>query len=190
VTANLNEHSGDLPPGLAALAAAHGSDVGDLAALVIQHRAAAEEVTARCLVHAYRDPHLPSAGRARRIHVLRMSLRRILDAERRSGAVDPHALAASAELLAQSVSRVAGTPSGGPIPGRALLAAMASLPAPGRALVVLRHLLDLEPSEMATVAGGNPGRIQRQLQDAEERLRQRLEDPGTESGIEEIGDVV
>lgn len=186
MTAGLHERSGDLPPDLAALSVAHGSEVGDLAALVIQHRGAAETVAAHCLVEAYRHPQLPPAGPERRIHVLRISLRRILEAERGSEVVDPHALAASAELLAQSVARATGTPPDRPIPGRALLAAMASLPARSRAVVVLRYLLDLDPQEIAAVSGGKPDRTLRRLADAEERLRERLDEAGTESGIEEI----
>ncbi len=190
MTARPKDGPGDLPVALSALAAAHGTEVGALAALVLQHRDAAEAATARALVEAYRDPRLPAAGSARRLHVLRLALRRTLQMERRARAVEPHAGSTTAELLAQAVAGAEGTDKDHRITGGALRAAMASLPARLRALIVLGDLLDLHGDDLRAVAGGSPGRAARQLADAENRLRSSLENPDVLGAIEEIGDAV
>jgi DNA-directed RNA polymerase specialized sigma24 family protein len=65
---------------------------------------------------------------------------------------------------------------------------MAALPARLRALVVLSDLFELGVGELAEVAGGGVGRLERQVAEAEERLRASLDDPGELGAIEEIGD--
>jgi len=162
---------------LSELATAYASEVGALAGLVLQHRATAEAALERTLVAAARDPRLPDAPDARRLHLLRLAWRETLRHERRSGAVDP--------LLAEPVGD--GMAAGGIRPA-ALQAAMAELPARSRALVALRFVLDLDAAQLAAVAGDRPGRTMERLDEAVGRLRWSLTRDSPVGVIEELDD--
>ena len=171
----------DVPPGrLEELASSHGSEVSAIAVLVLQHRQEAERAALACLLEASRQPD-PAAGVAeRRLDVLRIACRRAVDTARRSGAVDA----------------LAGIPLGHPgdrlppgaIPPAALVAAMAALSPRARALVALRYVLELEPEEIGHVMRQPDRRVERQLREALERLRELLEGDEASGSIEEIGD--
>lgn len=59
-------------------------------------------------------------------------------------------------------------------PSDEMLAAVASLPADQRAVVVLRHLLDLTPSEVAGIVGVPVGTVNSRLRRALDALREQL----------------
>ena len=171
----------DVPPErLDELAASHGSEVSAVAVLVLQHREEAERAALASLVEASRRPNPGTGETEQRLDVLHIACRRALDAAHRSGAVDA----------------LAGSPLGHPgdhlpagaIPPAALVAAMAALSPRARALVALRYVLELDPTEIAHVMGQPSPRVQRQLDEARERLRDLLDGAGAVGTIEEIGD--
>jgi DNA-directed RNA polymerase specialized sigma24 family protein len=65
---------------------------------------------------------------------------------------------------------------------------MAALSPRLRALVALRYVLELEPSEIAQVMRQPGRRVERQLDEARERLRDLLDGDDAAGSIEEIGD--
>lgn len=171
----------DAPSGrLEELAASHGAAVSAIAVLVLQHREEAERATIASLVEALRRADRGTSAAEQRLDVLRIACRRSLDAERRSGTVD--ALAVSPPW--QRGDRL---PPGG-IPPATLVAAMAALSPRLRALVALRYVLELEPSEIAQVMRQPGRRVERQLDEARERLRDLLDGDDAAGSIEEIGD--
>jgi DNA-directed RNA polymerase specialized sigma24 family protein len=175
-----------LPRGLRDLADAYGGEIATLAVLVLQHRQDAEAVLDRSLIGAFRARGLPASDPDRRVAVLRIAVRRTLERERRSGTVDP--------LVIDPVGRRPGAElarpgTGDAIPPAALVAAMAMLPARQRALIALRHALDLDVAQVAAVMGGRAARVGAQLGDARDRLRGALDASGPLALIEEISDV-
>jgi DNA-directed RNA polymerase specialized sigma24 family protein len=175
-----------LPRDLRTLAETYGGEIATLAILVLQHRPDAEAVLDRSLIGAFRAHGLPAADPDRRLGVLRIAVRRTLERERRSGAVDP-------PVIDPVTGRPGGAPAppetGNDIPPTVLAAAMAMLPARHRALIALRLALDLDTEQIATVMGGRATAIGAQLGDALGRLQDAIDGSGPLSLIEEIGDV-
>ncbi len=165
------------------LAAAHAAEIAALASLVLQHRESAEQVVIDTVAEGARDPARPPAGPERRRFMLRIARRRVLAAQRRSTAVDPLLM----PELGQATAAHGGW-DGGRIEPSALVAAMAELPASARALITLRYALGLPDDELAAIAGGRPDRVARQVADALERLRERL-DGGTIGAIGTIEEI-
>ena len=113
-------------------------------------------------------------------------MRRTLERERRSAAVDPLVIDAPTGFPgADPAQSGAGTD----IPPAAVVAAMTMLPARHRAMVALRHALDLDVRQIAAVMGGRATRIAARLDDAHSRLVHALEGHGPVGEIEEISDV-
>jgi RNA polymerase sigma-70 factor (ECF subfamily) len=125
--------------------------------LVVHDRAAAEDVAQEAFVSAVRaldrfDRRRPFAPWLHRIVVNRaIDFARARELRREVGAD------AVAEVAAGAGDDVAAAPSAG------ILAALAALPPEQRAVIVLRHLLDFSPGEIARALGLPRGTVNSRL---------------------------
>jgi RNA polymerase sigma-70 factor (ECF subfamily) len=143
------------PPGtdsVELLLAGHARLVGRVAFVTLGSAADADAVVLDTFGAALGAEPLPEDGRERDGWLLRIAARRILRTGARSGELAPLLPGAPGDQLA-------------------LLVALAHLPLRERLLIVLRHVAERTPGEIAEILGSEPATIAAALDAAQETLR-------------------
>ena len=142
----------------------HWSAVHRAAWLVVHDAAAAEDIAQESFVSALRALDRFDRRRPLGPWLHRIVVNRAIDWTR------ARTLRAEGELL----DIVAAPEQPGPLDG-SLLAALAALPPEHRAVIVLRHLLDYTPGEIAELLGLPRGTVNSRLRRGLDSLKERLQ---------------
>lgn len=155
------------PAALAVLFRAHWPSAYRSAWLIVRDEHAAEDLAQEGFVAAFGALDRFDRSRPFGPWLRTIVARRAIDATR-ARAVRPREVDGSVALAVVAAPEVATAP------GTELLAAVAALPDEQRAVVVLRHLLELTPSEIAAVVGVPTGTVNSRLRRGLDALAKAL----------------
>lgn len=158
----------------------HWTDAFRVAYLITQDEGLSEDVAQEAILRAIRRISTFDRDRRLRSWIEKIAVNAALDAVRKSRRrpelivenlpEDPLLADRQGEDLADHLARS--------IPPDDLISALARLELDQRTAVVLRHLLDYEPAEIASMVGASPGAIRSRIHRGLNELRALLESAG------------
>ena len=158
------------PTGMDALVRAHQQRALRIAYQITRNSGSAEDVVADAFLTIYQGINRQDSARPFEAWFLRVVINRAISVARRESRFDRIARLLRPQALSEAPDEIAEHND----EYRAVIAAIARLPAKERAVLVLRHLMDLDERSIAGMLDWPLGSVKTRLRRARQRLRNQL----------------
>lgn len=158
------------PTGMDALVRAHQQRALRIAYQITRNSGSAEDVVADAFLTVYQGIKRQDPSRPFEAWFLRVVINRAISVARRESRFDRIARVLRPQVLSEAPDEIAERND----EYQAVIAAIARLPAKERAVLVLRHLMDLDERSIAGVLDWPFGSVKTRLRRARQRIRNQL----------------